>query len=274
MGARPLGAFLSLALPLELVQSPKGQHSWRERFFAGFFALAEKNRVPLAGGDTAQSPRIGMKRAAQITDKSVTGWALADIVLVGSAPRSRALLRTGARAGDRIYVTGYLGGAAAELAHVAAAPKRFRDVTASGKVSGERGINPHPHFFPEPRIDVGAWLRKNHRATSAIDISDGLSTDLDHLCEESGLAATIEAGLLPIHPLALTTPLPFALHGGEDYELLFTAAPEMRVPRRIAGVPVTCIGNMRRFSARRPRMMIREANRERALQPAGWEHYR
>ena len=62
--------------------------------------------------------------------------------------------------------------------------------------------NPHPHLFPLPRLDVGAWLLKNHRASSAIDISDGLSTDLDHLCEESNLTARIDAAAIPIHPIA------------------------------------------------------------------------
>lgn len=270
MGAQPLAAFLSLALPLELTQGRRSQPAWRECFFTGFLALAEKYRVPLAGGDTAQSPRFTRPGKA-------TGLALADIMLVGSTPRNCALLRSGAKPGDRIYVTGHLGGAAAELTQLAASPQRFRKCT-----SGAAGNpNPHPHLFPEPRLAVGAWLLKNRRATAAIDISDGLSTDLDHLCEESGLAAVVDASSVPIHPLALAPnkhrsqkPLDLALHGGEDYELLFTALPHMKIPRLIAGVPIACIGEMRRYSSRAPRMLLREQDKERPLLVAGWEHYR
>lgn len=274
MGAEPLAAFLSLALPLELVRSRNGRPSWRDRFFAGFLALADKYRVPLAGGDTAQSPETGGDGASvRRTPSETGGLALADIVLIGSAPRGRALLRSGAKAGDRIYVTGQLGGAAVELAQVAASPRCFRGATAETGASAALEINPHPHLFPEPRLAVGAWLLKNNRATAAIDISDGLSADLDHLCEESGLAATIESCLLPIHPGARGKPLDLALHGGEDYELLFTVSRNVRIPPRIAGVPVTCIGEMHGYSARAPRMLLRDHERERPLYPRGWEHY-
>lgn len=281
MGAQPLAAFLSLALPAELVQTRRGQTAWRERFLTGFLALAEKYHVPLAGGDTSQSPQMPVSSSGS---KSGTGWALADIVLVGTAPRNRALLRSGAEAGDRIYVTGHLGGAAAELAHLAANPRRFRNCKAS--VAGYP--NPHPHLFPEPRLAVGAWLLKNRRATAAIDISDGLSTDLDHLCEESGgeesgLAAVIDAEALPFHPLAQPKSQPItnealdlALDGGEDYELLFTASPNVRIPCRIAGVPIACIGVMRRQAPGQTRMVLADQvnghRRERPLPPGGWEH--
>ncbi len=281
MGAEPLAAFLSLALPVELVRNRGGQPSWRDRFLAGFLALAEKYQVPLAGGDTAQSPSCISRnlRTSMPNAGRVTGWALADIVLVGSAPRNRALLRSGAKAGDRIYVTGQLGGAAAELAQLAANPRRFRSITAFEKST------PHPHLFPEPKLDVGAWLLKHHRATAAIDISDGLSTDLDHLCRESGLSATVDASSIPIHPLAQNPALQasgkslkLALDGGEDYELLFTASPDIRIPRRIAGVPIASIGQMRRYSARAPRVLlacpVNGKHRERPMPPGGWEHYR
>ena len=100
MGARPLAAFLSLALPSEMLAAANGRR-WVERFFTGLRELAQAHNVPLAGGDTSESP---------------AGLVLADIVLVGSAPAGRALRRRGARAGDALYVTGELGGAAAELA--------------------------------------------------------------------------------------------------------------------------------------------------------------
>ena len=205
-----------------------------------------------------------------------------DIVLLGTAPLGRALLRSTAKVGDRIYVTGFLGGAAAELELLSKNPRRFRNATS---VESDAGIpNPHPHLFPEPRLAVGAWLLKNRRASAAIDISDGLSTDLEHLCEESGLAATIDTLAIPIHPLAkgasgadIDKGLEFALHGGEDYELLFTASPEVQIPRRIAGISIACIGEMRAARSRAPRIVIRELvdgqKHERPLTPGGWEHF-
>ncbi len=288
MGGRPLAAFLSLALPAELVRSRGRQPSWRARFLDGLLALADKYHVPLAGGDTAMSPLMvtaarrdpGTGRTARAGTDPTTGWALADIVLVGSAPRNRALLRSGAKTGDRIYVTGFLGGAAAELAQLAAHPGRFRSAKASTADDRTGAANPHPHLFPQPRIAVGAWLLKNRRASSAIDISDGLSTDLHHLCEESKLAATVDAALLPMHPLAkaesLSEALQLALHGGEDYELLFTASPDVAIPRRIAGVPITCIGRMHARRLRSSRVLLAEQlngrTRVRPLAAGGWEH--
>lgn len=278
MGAQPLAAFLSLALPEELVRSTGNRPSWRDRFLAGFLALADQYDVPLAGGDTARSPRY----ADPSINGSVSGLALADIVLIGSAPRGYALLRSGAKLGDHIYVTGHLGGAAAELQQLETTPARFRRCIAP-KADDP---NPHPHLFPEPRIAVGLWLKKKRRATAAIDISDGLSTDLNHLCEESGLAATLDAAAIPLHPLANASAaqqkgseaLQLALNGGEDYELLFTASPSTRIPRRIAGVPITPIGHMLRYKSRAPRMLLTELVdgklREQPMQPGGWEHYK
>ena len=283
MGAKPLAAFLSLALPAELVRSSAGRPSWRERFFDGFLSLADKNKVPLAGGDTAQSPLITAASSPRHKSRQAsTGLALMDIVLVGTAPRGRALRRSSAKAGDRIFVTGYLGGAAAELAELSANPRRFRNATTAIEDAGMPNLL--PHLFPEPRLAVGAWLLKNRRASAAIDISDGLSTDLDHLCEESGLAATVDASAIPIHPMAQRVAgmdrdnaLHLALHGGEDYELLFTASPNMHVPRRIAGVAITCIGEMRVGKRLTPRVALREKldGRESAwpLLARGWEHF-
>jgi thiamine-monophosphate kinase len=280
MGAKPLAAFLSLALPVELVQSHGGLPSWRERFFDGFLSLADRYKVPLAGGDTAQSPLIAAASSRRNPRSTATGLALMDIILVGSVPRGRSLRRSTAKVGDRIYVTGFLGGAAAELEQLAKNPRRFRSATAAIMEAGMA----HPHLFPEPRLAVGAWLLKNRRASSAIDISDGLSTDLDHLCEESGLAAKVDASTIPIHPIArreagldCDKALRFALNGGEDYELLLTASQKVPIPRKIAGVPITCIGEMRAEKFRTPRVQLVErvagGTRVRPLPPGGWEHF-
>src|SRR6201999_4071838 len=155
----------------------------------------------LAGGDLAQGPT-----------------ATADIVLVGAVPRQRAILRSGARPGDLLYVTGSLGGAAAGLASLAKRSSKARKSLTKLPSASSTTSALEPHFHPQPRLAQGLWLRKNGAATAAIDLSDGLSTDLTHLCEESSVGALIEH--LPIAPGATQVQ---ALHGGEDYELLCTA---------------------------------------------------
>jgi thiamine-monophosphate kinase len=186
MGARPVGAFLSLGLPRELAKtgSGTGREAWLQGFFDGLLALAAEHGAVLAGGDLAESP-----------------VAVADVVLVGAIPRGRALLRSGARAGDLLYVTGALGGAAAGLARLATWA-----ATAKPGARGRRhGITADfaaelaAHLYPQPRIQQGLWLQRRGVATAAIDVSDGLSTDLAHLCDESGVAAEVDADLLPVH---------------------------------------------------------------------------
>ena len=227
MGARPIAAFLSLGLPRELVRSGGTRGgAWIEKFFDGFFALAEFCRTPLAGGDLAESP-----------------IAVADIVLIGAAPRGRALLRSGARAGDQLYVTGNLGGAVAGLSGLEKLAGAAKRQSVGGlRIPKRLETALAPHLYPQPRIAQGLWLARRKVATAALDISDGLSTDLLHLCEESGVASEVNADLLPVYTGAT---LEQALHGGEDYELLFAARPDARVPRSIAGVPVTQIGRVR-----------------------------
>ena len=268
MGAQPVAAFLSLAVPVELTVAERGS-SWLDRFLNGLLALASQHRVPLAGGDTAQSPLFDEAGSRQ------TGMVAADIVLVGSTPRGRALLRSRAKAGDMLYVTGALGGAEAELLALGRSPQAFRKLTKSAAA--------HPHLYPEPRLAVAAKLLAQRAATAAIDVSDGLSTDLAHLCEESGLAAEIEEAAIPIHALALKaekdgwipSALHFALHGGEDYELLFTASPRTKVPAKIAGVPLHAIGRMK--AHRKGRWQIEMIGRDGKRAPVdvgGWEHFR
>jgi thiamine-monophosphate kinase len=263
MGARPVAAFLSLGLPPELTRpAARGQSwssAWITRFYDGLLTLAEAHNTPLAGGDLAESP-----------------LAVADIVLVGAVPRGKALLRSGAKAGDLLYVTGALGGAAAglaRLAELAAAPR-----TAQSQHPRKRPLKiPKtlapllaPHLYPQPRIAQGLWLQRRGLATAAIDLSDGLSTDLAHLCEESGVAAEVDAGLLPIHPAAH---LAQALDGGEDYELLFTAPQSARMPHAISGVPVTCIGRIVRRRQSSPLVTLVTSQGKQPLEPRGWQHF-
>jgi thiamine-monophosphate kinase len=138
------------------------------------------------------------------------------------------------------------------------------------KIPGKMGEALARHLNPQPRIRQGLWLAKRGAATAAIDISDGLSTDLKHLCEESGVAAELEAAGLPISAEAT---LEQALHGGEDYELLFTARPNARLPRTIAGVAVTRIGSMVKRSAKRPIVTLITPEGREPLEAHGWEHF-
>jgi len=233
MGGVPLAAFLSLALPAEL---PQG---WVDGFMTGLLKLASRYSMPLAGGDTAQSP----------------DGVLADIMVVGSVPAAKAILRSAARPGDFLYVTGELGTSTAAL-------NRLRE---------EEKLRPqsHPrHFYPEPRIAVVKILREKEIATAMIDISDGLSTDLGHICDESGVGAIVYDEQLKA--VSRSSGLNLALHGGEEYELLFTAKPDRRIPRQIAGVPVTRIGEI----VRGKQMKLRDASgKSTILKPAGWEHF-
>ena len=240
VGGEPIAAFLSLALPRDLPQN------WVDGFIRGLLKLATRFGVSLAGGDTAQSP----------------DGILADIVVVGSVPPGKAMLRSGARPGDRVYVSGTLGGSAATLERMRAKPKSKlnpRDFAA--------------HFFPEPRLGLGRALGEKGLASAMIDISDGLSTDLAHICEESGVGAEIEKESIPkaaIGKPAQEVDLRFALHGGEDYELLFTVPRGRRIPARIAGVPVTQIGHI----IRGKRVFITTKSGEvQELVPKGWQHF-
>jgi thiamine-monophosphate kinase len=253
-----VAAFLSLAVTEELLAG-----KWVGRFFDGLMALAERFRVPLAGGDMARA----VERACF------------DIVVVGAVKRGRAWLRSGAKIGDSIYVTGALGGAAAELLGLERSPRRFAKMT--------RAVDGYPHLFPAPRLGVAAKLAASKGLAaavhSAIDVSDGLSTDLAHICEESGLAAELDAGAVPVHGLAIAakragwvgSALDLALHGGEDYELLFTAGSGGKIPRRAAGVEIRRIGRMVRGKSRGAQVMLRgDDGRVRELEARGWEHFR
>jgi thiamine-monophosphate kinase len=239
MGGEPHAAFLSLALPRRLAQS------WVDRFIGGLLSLARAFKVSLAGGDTAESP---------------TG-VLADIMVIGSVPRGRAITRSGAKPGDRIYVTGRLGGAAAAV-HELYAGRKATPRDFSG------------HFHPIPRIAIGRFLQEKRLASAMIDISDGLSTDLAHICEESGVGAQILSEAIPRATVGrggVEVKPRDALHGGDDYELLFTVPRNKRVPRKIADVPVTWLGQMQR---RKGILLMNAAGVGSELKPQGWEHFK
>jgi thiamine-monophosphate kinase len=240
MGGEPLAAFLSLALPRDLAQQ------WVNAFVRGLLTLAGRFGVILAGGDTAESP----------------DGVIADIVVLGSVPKGKAIRRSGARPGDRIYISGELGGSAA---------------TVQRMMKFKRKLNPRDfsrHFFPEPRLELGRILREKALASAMIDISDGLSTDLAHICQESGVGAELQAEAIPrasVGRPAHAVDLHFALHGGEDYELLFTAPRGTRVPSRLAGIPITQTGVITRG---RKVFLRNKQGVGYELLPQGWEHFR
>jgi thiamine-monophosphate kinase len=236
MGGKPRAAFLSLALASDIPQK------WVDRFFTGLLGLANECKVPLAGGDTAESP-VGIQ---------------ADIVVVGSVPKGKAVLRSGARVGDQVYVTGELGASAAAIAQMAAGLPM--------------GVESSALFRPKPRLAVGEWLRRQSVPSAMIDVSDGLSTDLAHICEESHVGAEIEAAAIPRARMGQKrqeVALDLALHGGDDYELLFTSSKNL--PARVAGVRVTRIGRI--MEERKMRLLDAEG-RAKKLEARGWEHFR
>jgi thiamine-monophosphate kinase len=202
-GAEPLFCLVSLALP-----APMGSE-FVPRFYKGLLALAKKYDVSLAGGDLASFPQV-----------------VADVMCCGTVGKGKGLLRSAAKPGDYIYVTGSLG------------------YSALGFRSKE-GPAWKRHKLPIPRIEAGLELRKLG-VRCAMDTSDGLSLDLARLCKESNVSADLVSMSLP---LARHATLEEGLHGGEDYELLFTAPERMKVPKKVGGVSVTVIGRMRPQSA-------------------------
>jgi thiamine-monophosphate kinase len=249
MAGEPLACFLSLGLPADIPQE------WVDEFFTGFIKLAKRFGIPLAGGDTGESPH----------------GVIADVMVVGSAPRGKAVRRSRAKPGDSIYVTGALGGSAAGFERLLREARRkskdFNRRERRGFAESGKKTQRDPHFYPETRIAVARKLRDI--ASSMIDLSDGLSTDLAHICEESGVGAELEAEAIPVARGATTEQ---ALHGGEDYELLFTASEKKRVPTLIAGVPVRKIGRITRERAQMIWMVTPDGERV-AMPSGGWEHF-
>jgi thiamine-monophosphate kinase len=243
MGGEPTAAFLSLALPPELPQS------WVDLFIKGLLRLANQFNAILAGGDTASS-RDGV---------------LADIIVVGRVPRGKALMRSGARPGDSICVTGELGVSGSVLHGL-----RQGGLNALGSNERARFKTHAAHFYPQPRVAVGEWLRERGTAHAAIDVSDGLSTDLAHICEESGVGALIYEAAIPRQSGLATSSLHYALHGGEDYELLFTAPADRSIPAKIAGVRITRIGEVIRG---KDMWLVDSHGQRKPLLPRGWQHF-
>ncbi len=238
MGGEPFAAFLSLALPAELPQR------WVDQFFDGLLNTAKPAGVTLAGGDVAQSP-VGV---------------LADITVIGSVPEGKAILRSTAQPGDRIFVSGELGAPYALLEQMYAAPeRRFR-------------ASSYPaHFYPQAQLALARFLREKQIPSAMIDISDGLSTDLARLCRASGTGAVLQENAIPIASLNRhEVELRHALHGGDEYQLLFTVPPTHRLPAEYKDIPLSLIG----YIVEGDEITIEHDNGYTTeLEPQGWQHF-
>lgn len=205
MGAKPLFALISLALPGHL------KVEFVDEFISGFLEIAQENKVALIGGDTSSS-----------IDR-----LFVSVTLLGEGAKEKLLCRQGAQVGDDLYVTGTLGDA---LEGLKILQKKKDSLSPAEAYLVERHLN------PSPRLKEGAILAEKNLARAMIDISDGLLSDLEHICTESKVGATIQVEKIP-----LSAPLrqickerdepawKSGLRGGEDYELLFTAPPEKAV---------------------------------------------
>jgi thiamine-monophosphate kinase len=230
MGGRPLCCLLSLQVP------KWATGTWLSYFLSGLLRLSKNSDAPLVGGDVAR----GRLLAAVIT-------------VVGSAPAAEILTRGGARPGDIVYVSGRLGGSAAGL----------EKLLSRAAVPRDRAVR--RHLWPEPRLSLGRQLRKLG-ATAAMDLSDGLAMDLARLTKASGAGAEIDPTRIPLFSGAS---LKQALHGGEEYELLFTLPPGLRPPASFEKIPLTPIGRIHR----KPGVELRSGSRVEKLKPRGFQHF-
>jgi thiamine-monophosphate kinase len=229
MGGVPMYFLISLAAPGDL------EVEWVDDFYSGIEKACRDFDVVLAGGDTSAAAAI-----------------FVDVAMVGRIPAGTGVTRAGARVGDGIYVTGRLGGSALGLGLI-----------RSGKADGAAVQR---HLYPEPRHRVGAAVREI--AHAMIDVSDGLSTDLGHIVEESAVSARIYRDKLPAADGASDE---HVLHGGEEYELLITA-PDL--PNMIDGVPLTRIGEVIESVGEQRCVYLVDKGRESVLNARGWDHYR
>jgi thiamine-monophosphate kinase len=246
MGGLPRCFLLSLAVP----ETHLG--AWLEKFLAGLHRASRRFRCYAAGGDTTRYQKI-----------------LINVMAIGEIEGKHGVLRSGARAGDFIYVTGRLGEAELGLLGL----RRSKNASRAPSAWLQK------HLYPEPRLELGRWLASHRLATAMMDLSDGLSTDLPRLCAASGVGARIEEAQLPTARIRALTTLRgselvrAALHGGDDYELLFTvpAGKARLLPSTIAGIPITKIGAT---TAKREILLLRKDGREEVLHPAGWDPFR
>jgi thiamine-monophosphate kinase len=250
MGATPRLFLLTLALPMSRTGA------WLDGFLRGMGRAARSLGMRLAGGDTTSASSVSIS-----------------ITVLGKIASGRAVRRSGARPGDVIYVSGTLGRAELGLKLI---QKGF---------GGGRRLRRllRPHLYPQIRLELGVWLARRRVASAMMDLSDGLSTDLARLCAASGVGARLDADRIPrIAPTLLMAgplarlridPLQLALHGGEDYELLFTVSPHrIKSLRNAPGFrQLSAIGEITREKSI---ILITPGGSAKPLAPRGWDPFR
>jgi thiamine-monophosphate kinase len=245
MGANPLWSTISIGIPQVLWEG-----DFLKGFYQGWQELADKHRVSLVGGDISETPN-------KVVIDSVVG---------GEVRKGRAVKRTGARPGDLLYVTGELGGAAAGLKILQNGEGR----------SGSTAKLIDRQLTPIPRCEIGKILGELKIATAMIDISDGLSPDLAHICRESGVGARVYQDKIPVDKAlkALNFPdeLELALSGGEDFELLFTIPARLRkdLRNKLEKLPATRIGEI---TEEANKLELHGPEGVRELKPDGFKHF-
>lgn len=245
MGGTPRCFLLSLALPESHIAR------WMDDLLSGLRRASREFRCPPAGGDTTRSNEI-----------------LISITAVGEVESRNAALRSGARPGDLIGVSGRLGEAQLGLELLLLDKSAARTKCQAME----------KHLYPFPRVEIARRLAAQELVTSMMDVSDGLAMDLRRLCAASGVGATIDEESLPLasptnHPnVSRQKRLDAALHGGDDYELLFTVSRNERksLPRRVAGVPLTIIGEIQ---AGRGIFLLGRDGRRAPLETSGWDPF-
>lgn len=252
MGGRPRFAFISLGMPEET------SVSFLDDVYGGVRALSEQYDILVLGGNVTRT----------------SGPLFVDVFLVGEVMEEKVLRRSGARAGDRILVTGYLGDAAAGLHLLSESQTRVREDSYASLTDAQ--------LQPQPRVVEGTAIAESELATSMMDISDGLAGDIRHLCEASGVGALLWESELPVSNPMLEAasvsekkPMEWALHGGEDYELLVTTPAEsvralQEVLRRVGGAPLKPVGEILPASEG---ISLKRADGISALKNLAWEHF-
>ncbi len=257
MGAEPLAAFLSLALPGEI------EVEWVEAFTHGMADCAREYGCVIAGGDTVRSPK----------------YVVITVSLLGTVERGRALLRSGARVGDLLCVTGTLGDSAAGLALLMAGDLEIAPSKEAARPEFASLLTAHRR--PRPRLQVARRLATFGAITAMMDLSDGLASDVRHLAARSGVGVRVRRADLPLSEAARAAgaalgidPADWALHGGEDYELLFTVAPSaldsVRVQLLSSDLPFTVVGEIVEDGI----WLVEADGLQVTLKPGGFAHFR
>lgn len=252
-GGQPQFALVSLALP------PSIEVDWVDEFYRGLREEGDRYSVALVGGNMARSP----------------GGVFVDVFVLGWVQGPHLLLRSGARPGDQVIVTGTLGDSKAGLSLLLDPSLLMPDE--------DRDLLLARHFTPTPRLAEAHVIASSGKATAMIDVSDGLSSDIGHICDCSQVGVRLWAERLPISPAArsvarLTHQAPWRLatEGGEDYELCFTVPAEsveglIYVIEQETGTSVTVVGEV--LPAEEGRWLVLEDGDQVPLEAKGWDHF-